>query len=394
MPFMHMYLNTDGTVLPCCTAKYDKPLGNVRTHTIKEIWNSEEYKKIRRDIVNDIPVEHCNNCYLHEQTSDNSFRKWANRDFSKCIDAVDYLQPDGSMTEMPLRYFDVRWSNVCNFKCRTCGDLFSTSWAMEQQKNELRIGKKKPITIHVSNEDPGLLEQFKPYLPKMDVVYFAGGEPLITPEHYEVLEHLIEQKSTKMLLRYNSNMSVLKYKKKDVIELWKNFSKIDLYASLDSWGTRAEYIRSGTDWPTVVANLKRIQNEVPHVSIQFNAVITLMNVLTVTEFLDELIKEGLYDPNTSRPTLYRAITPDELSMRVLDPATKQVAKDKIEAWLVKHDYPLKTTPALRDIITYIDEDHSHLKHKAKSTIDYIDKIRNESFVDTFPELKDWYESIR
>lgn len=392
MPFIHMYVNTDGSVLPCCTAQYDQHLGNVRTHTIKEIWNSEEYKKIRKDIINDIPVKNCENCYLHE-TGDYSFRKWANRDFKDYIDVIDYIQPDGSMTEMPLRYFDVRWSNVCNYKCRSCGDLFSTSWALEQQKNSPSWNQKKSITIHASNEDPKLLEQFKPHLPNMHVVYFAGGEPLITPEHYEILEYLIEKQSTNMLLRYNSNMSVLKYKKKDLLQLWRHFKRIDLYASLDSWGTRAEYIRSGTDWNTVVSNLKRLQKEAPHVSIQFNAVVTLMNVLTITEFLDELIREGFYDPATSRPTLYRAITPDYLNMRVLDSATKQLAKDKINAWLEKHNYPATITPALKDIVSYIDEDHSHLKYKAKNNIDYLDKIRNESFVETFPELRNWYESI-
>lgn len=393
MPFMHMYMNTDGTVLPCCTAQYDKVMGNVRTHTIKEIWNSEEYKEMRRKIINDEPVDHCKNCYLHDQESNstNSFRQWANRDFKDDIDVIDYMQPDGTMTEMPLKYFDVRFSNICNYKCRTCGDMFSSSWAIEDNQFS---SKKKPISIHVTNNQPILLDQFKPYLPDMRVVYFAGGEPLITPEHYEVLEYLVEKDSTKMLLRYNSNMSVLSYKGKSVIDLWNKFDKVDLYASLDSWGTRAEYIRSGTDWKTVVENLKTIKREAPHVSIQFNSVVSLMNVLTITDFLDALADEGLYDPYQSRPTLYRAITPAELSMRVLDAETKQRAKDKINAWLSKFSKsPSMVDYALKDIISYLDEDHSHLQQKAKWHIDTFDKRRNESFVDTFPELKEWYERI-
>jgi radical SAM protein with 4Fe4S-binding SPASM domain len=394
MPFMHMYLNTDGNVLPCCTAQYNLPMGNVREQPIKVVWNSEEYKELRRKIINDEPVESCKNCYLHDKESGgtNSFRQWANRDFAEHVDIVDYMQPDGYMTEMPLKYFDVRFSNICNYKCRTCGDLFSTSWA--QEDNKFRKDKK-PITIHVSNGDPNLLEQFKPYLPEMACVYFAGGEPLITPEHYEILEFLIEQKSTKMLLRYNSNMSVLSYKDKNVIDLWNQFEKVDLYASIDSWGTRAEYIRHGTVWPEVVENLKRIKREAPHVSIQFNSVISLFNVLTVTDFLDAMEAEGLYDPFESRPTLYRAITPPELSMRVLDPETKQLAKDKINNWLAKFPKsPSKVDYALKDIVSYLDEDHSHLQAKAKWHIDTFDYRRNESFVATFPELKEWYERIR
>lgn len=393
MPFIHMYLNTDGNVLPCCTAQYGLPLGNVRTHTIKEIWNNESYKEIRKKIVNGEQIPHCKNCYLHdrESTGTNSFRHWANRDFAEFVDVLDYMEPDGTMKEMPLKYFDIRFSNTCNYKCRTCGDLFSTSWAQENKKF---VDSNRPTVIHVSNNDPGLLEQFKPYLPDMHVVYFAGGEPLITPEHYECLEYLIEKKSTKMLLRYNSNMSVLRYKDKNVIDLWNKFDKVDLYASIDSWGSRAEYIRSGTDWKQVVDNLRKIKIEAPHVNIQFNSVISLMNVVTVTEFLDVMANEGFYDVYKSRPTLYRAITPEQLTMRVLDKETKELAKDNINTWLKKFvTSPSNVEYALRDIISYIDEDHSHLKNAAKVHIDTFDKRRNESFIETFPELKRWYESI-
>jgi radical SAM protein with 4Fe4S-binding SPASM domain len=397
MPFVHMYLNTDGNVLPCCTAQYTHPVGNVRTHTIKEIWNNKEYKEIRRKIVNKEPVDHCKNCYMHEVESDgkNSFRRWANEDFKQFVDVVDFMEPDGTMLEMPLKYFDIRFSNICNYKCRTCGDIFSTSWAQENMKAWAKNTRKNyTISIHVSNNDPSLLEQFKPYLPDMHIVYFAGGEPLITPEHYEVLEYLIEQKSTKMLLRYNSNMSVLGYKDKNILDMWKHFDKIDLFASLDSWGDRAAYIRHGTNWTVVVDNLKKIKEQAPNVSVQFNCVVSLFNIATITDFLDELIAEGLFDPYKDRPTLYRAITPPELCMRVLDDKTKKAAEEKILAWIAKFPVTPKTIAnALKENIAYLQEDHSHLKKMSKALIDAIDSRRGESFVNTFPELKEWYDSI-
>jgi hypothetical protein len=247
---------------------------------------------------------------------------------------------------------------------------------------------------NASSEAYPIMPQIKSMLPNMEIINFAGGEPLITPEHYEVLEYLIEQGSTQMQLKYSSNLSGLKFKSKDIIELWKHFPDIMLMASLDSTGARAEYIRSGTVWANQVANLKKIKEVLPHVKLTFSAVISIFNVLTITDTLDELRDLGVFNMESddmSPPTLYRLTGPAPLNIKVLDAETKQMATDKLQAWL---DNNLSVRDAIRsnikDIIDYMKEDWTHLMPETKKEIDRVDARRGESFTKTFPELERFY----
>ena len=35
-------------------------------------------------------------------------------------DSMSRTNPDGSVEDMKLPYWDFRFSNICNFKCRSC----------------------------------------------------------------------------------------------------------------------------------------------------------------------------------------------------------------------------------------------------------------------------------
>ena len=94
---------------------------------------------------------------------------------------------------------------------------------------------------------------------KVEYIHFAGGEPLITDEHYKVLEKLIERGRTDITIRYSTNFNQLKYKKYDVIEMWKHFKHIQLMTSLDDYGDRYNYIRNGGEWNNVIENYKKLK---------------------------------------------------------------------------------------------------------------------------------------
>jgi len=300
---------------------------------------------------------------------------------------------DGYLPGMNLKYFDVRFSNLCNFKCRTCGDMFSSTWAAESFKQG--YGEINGL-MHASNGDPALLEQFKPHLGNLEMLYFAGGEPLITPEHYEILEYLIDNNSTDVTLRYNTNCSRLDFKDKSVIDLWNKFKKVEVYGSLDSFGARAEYMRNGTIWNNILNNLKRVRDNCPSVSISFNCVVGVFNVLTITEFLNHLHDEGLINWDSTTCSFYKLINPDYYNLNnLLTKEMKAEAKWKIKAWLESHpDGPIRT--GLTDIYHFIQEDvdpQIQWQKKFKEFTQHFDNIREENLVASFPELKDWYEGI-
>jgi radical SAM protein with 4Fe4S-binding SPASM domain len=236
LPWVHFYTNPDGSVLPCCIGDHNKPLGNVQHNSIIEIWNSEQYKSMRLNMLSGKKCDECTSCYHAESAGVKSFRQSVNQEYADFLDFAEDTNTDGSLDSMKLKYLDIRWSNICNFKCRSCSSTYSSSWATEDNKH----GQSKKVYIFSGGENNNnLYDQIKPHLSDIKEIYFAGGEPLLMDKHYEILEYLIATDNTDIKIRYNSNLSSLFFKNISVIDLWKRFSNVHLNVSLDSWGIRA-----------------------------------------------------------------------------------------------------------------------------------------------------------
>lgn len=394
-PWIHLYVNTDGAAYPCCTTLYEHPIGNVRETSIQELWNSEQMRDVRKKLLAGEQVAGCSNCYRHESTGGGgfSFRNFANNEFGHNFDLVKETEETGYLPGMHLKYFDVRFSNLCNFKCRTCGDLFSSTWAAESYKQG--YGQYPGVT-HASNNDPQLLEQFKPHLGNLEMLYFAGGEPLMTPEHYEILQYLIENNSTDVTIRYNSNCSKLRFKDIYVIDLWNKFNKVELYGSLDSFGSRAEYMRNGTHWPTILDNLKNVRDLAKTTSISFNCVVSVYNISTLVDFLEHMHSEGIISWEHTTCSFYKLINPEYYNLNnLLSKEMRIDIKNKLGVWLSDAvEGPIKH--GVQDIYHFIDTENEpvvEIQQKFKQMTEHFDKIRSENFITAFPELREWYENI-
>lgn len=387
LPWIHFYANPDGNVLPCCIGDHNTPLGNVQENTIDEIWNNERYKSMRLKMLSGKRCEECKSCYQAEDAGVNSFRQSVNRDYSKYLDFAIETNEDGSLDSMKLKYLDIRWSNICNFKCRSCSSTYSSSWATEDVKN----GQNKKIYIFAGgNNNDTLYEQLKPYLSEIEEIYFAGGEPLLMDKHYEILQHLIDSNNTKIKIRYNSNISSLTYKNISVIDLWKNFSNVHLNISLDSWEQRAEYIREGTNWKIIKDNILKIKNECPHIHIGIASVISIFNVYTIPEFIDYMIDNKLID-NKTYANFYCLMNPNFYSFDIL---TDEFKLEIINKLLTK-SYDKNINLQIENIIKHLKSSkyNDNLRKQFKIHTDYYDSIRNKNLVDTFPELNKFYENI-
>jgi radical SAM protein with 4Fe4S-binding SPASM domain len=134
LPWIHVYANADGTVHPCCIGDYRYPLGNLQKESLEEVWNNENYKRLRRNMIEGKECKECTACYAAEQYG-SSFRTHSNTQFEKYLPMKDITNTDGSLDEITLRYLDVRWSNICNLKCRSCSATYSSSWAKEDRKS-------------------------------------------------------------------------------------------------------------------------------------------------------------------------------------------------------------------------------------------------------------------
>lgn len=387
LPWIHFYANPDGNVLPCCIGDHNRPLGNVQHNSIIEIWNSEQYKSMRLKMLAGEKCAECISCYQAEDAGVNSFRQSVNRDYAEFLDFSKETNIDGSLDTMKLKYLDIRWSNICNFKCRSCSSTYSSSWATEDNKH----GQNKKVFIFAGGDNnDNLYNQLIPHLPEIKEIYFAGGEPLLMDKHYEILEHLIKTKNTDIKIRYNSNLSSLTFKNLSVIDLWKHFSNIQLNISLDSWGHRAEYIREGTTWDIIKNNILKIKENCPHISIGIASVISIFNVLTLPEFIDYMIENHLVDNNTTA-SFYCLLNPNFYSFELFDPELKEKIIDKLS----NRQYNGHVKSQLENVIKHLRSTNYNpsLQKQFKRHTEYYDNIRNKKFISTFPELKEFYENI-
>ena len=394
LPWMHMHAFPDGRAYPCCLSDYWHPVGDLRKNTMEEVWNQEPYRLMRQNMLEDKPCKECTKCYEQEQHGAFSMRYDSNRNYGHHIAEVDNTKPDGTHPDFKIRYWDVRFSNLCNFSCRTCGPIFSSNWYNDHVKLYNRkpdvLGRDMARVEYTAGDEDAMIEQMMPHIPYLEQVYFAGGEPLIMKEHYFLLEKLIEAGKTDVRIQYNTNFSELRFKDKHVFEYWRHFKNVSVGASLDAMGPRAELMRKGTDWSQTLDNRRRMMEEVPHVDFYVSATISAMNVLHVLDFHKEWTELGLiqakdFNVNICQsPDWYRVdIFPDWFKQQVITPAYEQHL-----TWLEPQDTLKRATSGFKSILNLMNN-QSQTQHwlKFKKEIADLNRVRNEDFWSTFTELQ-------
>lgn len=394
LPWVHQHAYPDGRVYPCCLADYWHPVGNLKKNTMREVWNQEGYKEIRRLMLEDQPVKQCTKCYEQEKNGFFSMRYDANRNYGHNISDIDKTLPDGTHPEFKIRYWDVRFSNLCNFRCRTCGPVFSSNWYNDHVKLYNRLPDVNNIPMarieYAAGDEESMIRQMEEHIPYLEQVYFAGGEPLIMKEHYVLLEKLIEAGRTDVCIQYNTNFSELAFKDKHVFEYWRHFRTVGVGASLDAMGPRAELMRKGTVWSKTVENRERMLTEVPHVDFYIAATISSMNVLHVLDFHKEWVNLGLVKPKDLNvnicqgPEWYRIdIFPQQFKETVIKPAYEQHI-----AWLEPQDKLNRATNGFKSAMNFMmAEDKSSVLPRFIQEVEKLDNLRSENFWQTFPELE-------
>jgi radical SAM protein with 4Fe4S-binding SPASM domain len=393
LPWMHMHAFPDGRAYPCCLADYWHPVGDLRKNTMAEVWNQDKYKTMRKNMLEDKPCVECTKCYEQERHGAFSMRNDSNRNYGHLIKETNDTHPDGTHPDFKIRYWDVRFSNLCNFRCRSCGPIFSSNWYNDHIKlyGVVPDVLKRPmerIEYTTGNEDD-MIAQMMPHVSYLEQVYFAGGEPLIMKEHYFLLEKLIEAGKTDIRLQYNTNFSELHFKDKHVFEYWKHFKNVSVGASLDGMGAQAELIRKGTDWRQTVDNRERMMQEVPHVDFYVSSTVSSMNVLHVLDFHKEwsrlgLIKAKDWNINICQsPEWYRVdIFPEEFKQRVIYPAYEEHI-----AWIDPQDSLRRATTGYQSLLSLMkgNDGTTHWPRFVEE-INLLDNLRNENFWATFPEF--------
>jgi len=401
LPWIHQFVGPSGDVRPCCVYRNSKEkISNLKENTLKEIWNNDETTARRLKFLNGEEDVSCEQCLARAELN-YSFKNWANTEFfennQSTQSIISSTNPDGSLDDHKLIYMDVRFNNLCNLACRSCGPELSTSWIVDARK---LYDKKAGQVIGNSFQFAGqteeqALEEMIPHLPSMESIYFAGGEPLIQKEHYQTLDKLVEAGNSHCSIRYNTNFSKLTLGKHDSIEYWKSLKDVTVSASLDGNHAKAEYWRYGTVWKDVVSNRLRVMEESPHVKFNITFTLSWVNAHNLIEFHREWIELGY-------------IQCDDLSIIFLEGpyyySLKNIPdwkKHQIEKLLREHMLWLKfrgcSSRTLNEYETSIklmwqvrgSKNNPHLSLSTFGNITKkLDSIRDEDFWEIFPEHAD------
>ena len=401
LPWIHLNTWPNGNVYQCCITGFENTCGTTTKNTLEEIWNNDYMKDLRVKLMNNQEHSSCDRCYMLERNGLTSFRQSVNKNFEHHVEtAMSSTDDDGHSHDFKLLYWDFRFSNICNLKCRMCGSGLSSSWYDDQVKM-LEIRGLKPTEPRVIEISDYSKRDFKEYILEfidyVEEIYFAGGEPLLMEEHYFILDELIKRNRTDVRIRYNTNLTKLKYKKWDVLEYWKKFSNVNIFASIDAKDDVAEYIRSGTKWKSLDKNIRLVLEHNPEI-LGANITLQILNIFNLPEILDYLLSIGvnyhkiLISNVVSYPRYYSCqILPDHLKREVIELFNNHLQT-------LSHSQRQHFSGQYQGVIDFMTSEISgdidiHRRDFKKMT-NLLDKFRNEDISDCVDSrLLEWFKTL-
>lgn len=389
-PWIHLHTYPTGEAYPCCHAEMKYPVGNCRTNTLEEVWNSPEQRQLRVDMLNETPNPACGRCYEQENSGFFSGRRSANKHHGHHIGRVLLTESNGHVDHFGMTYWDIRFSNLCNLSCRSCGHIFSSSWHKDQaQLAGGNWGKENAVLNYAGRTATDMWEQLVPHLDYVEQIYFAGGEPLMMEEHYNILDELERRGRFDVRLIYNTNFTHTRLKDREVFDYWRKFNSVAVGASLDAMGPRAEYIRRGTRWDQVERNREEMLRVCPQVDFYISPTLSILNAHHLPDFHQEWVKRGLIraqdlnvnilqDPAHLRIDIAPAIYKEELTQKYQEHLN----------WLKPLDALQRASQGFESAINYMAyNDNSRLLPEFWKRTSDLDRIRNENVLEIIPELK-------
>jgi MoaA/NifB/PqqE/SkfB family radical SAM enzyme len=389
-PWIHIHAYPTGETYPCCIGDMNYSLGSCKKNTLKEIWNDEPMREVRRRMLTDQPVPACNRCYEQEAAGFMSGRLSANKHHGHHVDRVHETADDGTLDRFELTYWDIRFSNLCNLKCRSCGHIFSSQWFQDQaQLSGPEWKKHNRVLNYAGRFETDAWDQLVEHLDYVEQIYFAGGEPLLMEEHYRILDELVRRERFDVRLIYNTNFTHTDLKGRSVFEYWKLFDSVSVGASLDASGARAEYIRKGTDWAVVEENRRSMLEICPRVDFYISPTLSIMNALHLPDFHRDWVERGLIRAQDLNVNILQ--DPPHYRIDIATAEYKNKIREKFEQhleWLQGQDHLNRATLGFRSAINFMmATDNTYLIPTFWSKTQQLDEIRKENILDVIPEIE-------
>jgi len=285
-PWTHTYLSPQTERRLCCASR--EPAQNFEQYidtkagtgtyipiTLEQHWNGEHMKSVRRRMMAGETLPECEVCNDKLLNTD-VYRSYFNSLFGhKYLQAVETTDETGYTTMEPVSW-DYRFSNLCNFKCRMCGDMLSSAWETEQKQHNM-VNWQDPKNSWMRPEVKNQIEHFQSTQVeqefaqavedhRVEEVYWVGGEPLMYEQHWKYMQRIIELGDGKnVYARYNTNLSRVTYRGCNLYsDILSGLRDWQICASIDGTGTIGEYVRTGLNYKEWLENFKQGVSRATH----------------------------------------------------------------------------------------------------------------------------------
>ena len=295
-PWIHAHIDAAGGRRLCCLA-YPPP-AEYSTLPLSQFWNSDYMKKIRRHMMNNQLPDECINC--KKPNKSDTYQNGLRLAFQKHTSKIAQTTQANGETTHPVVFIDYR-SNKCNLMCKFCGPESSSRWIESAKKNAeiLKLSRYEghfddiEKTYSQSQYSKEFLEIVKTN--PIEKIYFAGGEPVLATQHFEVLDQLIADKKSKdIFLSYNTNLTHSETLMTSWLERLKQFKKVDIYCSIDGHEAVTTFIRTGLNYNQFMKNIEKLKLfKKNHRQFYFNFDVTMTSIflLHLKEFSEMALKK-------------------------------------------------------------------------------------------------------
>lgn len=377
-PFFHLYVGQQGGTNVCCN-NTEYSYGNIKQSSFNEVYSKDNSKLVefRKEFLDsDQLPDSCRACNDPARANYKNSHIQQTKRFLRRFDT-----PEDLINNQKIYTYDVRFNNLCNLMCVYCAPQASTRIAVKSYND----GRSDYVFESIDDKNlEQILDRFETSIKDVSEFYFAGGEPLIMKEHYNILDICIRHNKYDILLTYNSNLTKLGTKKYNALDYWKNFQKIGLNASIDAGWEQFEFIRNGGKWNQVVENLQAVR-ALSNVDVTITPTVAFWNMLHIPRVYKYLVENNLLSRQThdfgGEIQRYEFLRP-----AVLPTSYKNYLREL-------YDTEYKDYPELKLVLRHLDEDLSHLLPKAREHVEQLAKKQNCDVYEIFPEFKDIFRDL-
>lgn len=340
-------------IAPCCSYDYTMAID------VEHLNGVDTFRDLQQEMLNGMKPRGCRSCWVNEEKGVDSYRQNYGSDETE---------------RSYIKFLDIRNNNTCNLACRMCGPDFSSTWTKTLGKMEIKI---QDIWPRLDDLDLSSLHE----------IYFTGGEPMLNPDHWRLLEKLIEEGRAKnIVLRYNTNLTLLTYKDKSVLDLWPNFRNVHVFGSLEGTGRVVEFYRSGSDWENINYTMDQLidyRSRYKKITLNVFCSVGVLNIWGLQSLIDWCQERDI------SLNLSKLVGPDFLAIDTLPNDVRHLL-DRLEIKLNPADRNYQNNQRIIELCKLDAGKHEHLfAHTMAHTL-MMDRARKDDMFGTLPqELQDY-----